>query len=73
MTSFGTVAEMYIKLNKIFPAPHQVWTKLESANPGSSIKDRIALAMIEDAEQNGLLKPGMTIIEPTYLERCFKI
>jgi cysteine synthase A len=42
-----------------------VWTKLEKANPGGSIKDRIALAMIEDAEQSGVLKPGSIIIEPT--------
>ncbi len=42
-----------------------VWGKLESTNPGGSIKDRIALAMVEDAEQKGLLSPGMTIVEPT--------
>ncbi len=42
-----------------------LWGKLESANPGGSVKDRIALAMIEQAEQDGLLKPGDTIVEPT--------
>lgn len=42
-----------------------LWGKLESTNPGGSIKDRIALAMIEDAEKKGLLSPGMTIVEPT--------
>ena len=43
----------------------QVYVKLESFNPGGSVKDRIALRMIEDAEKNGELKPGMEIIEPT--------
>jgi cysteine synthase A len=42
-----------------------IWGKMEGSNPGGSVKDRIALAMIEDAEQSGALKPGMTIIEPT--------
>ena len=42
-----------------------IWGKMEGSNPGGSVKDRIALAMIEDAEQSGTLKPGMTIIEPT--------
>ena len=53
-----------IKLNKLFPN-HQVYIKVEKQNPGGSIKDRIALAMIEDAEKAGILKPGGTIIEPT--------
>jgi cysteine synthase A len=43
----------------------EVWAKLESANPGGSIKDRIALSMVEAAEEQGLLKPGGTIVEPT--------
>ncbi len=47
------------------PAGATVWGKLESANPGGSVKDRIALAMIEQAEQDGQLKPGATIVEPT--------
>ncbi|MCK4535502.1 MAG: pyridoxal-phosphate dependent enzyme, partial [Desulfuromonadales bacterium] len=42
-----------------------LWGKMENTNPGGSIKDRIALAMIEQAEQDGLLKPGDTIVEPT--------
>lgn len=42
-----------------------IWGKMEGTNPGGSVKDRIALAMIDDAEQSGKLKPGMTIIEPT--------
>lgn len=54
----------HIRLKKLFPN-HEVWVKLEKQNPAGSIKDRIALAMIEDAEQKGLLKPGGTIIEPT--------
>lgn len=53
-----------IKLNKLFPN-HNVYIKVEKQNPGGSIKDRIALAMIEDAERAGILKPGGTIIEPT--------
>lgn len=55
-----------IRLNKLF-ADYQgeVWVKLERSNPGGSIKDRIALAMIEDAEAKGLLKPDSVIVEPT--------
>ncbi|MCK8141637.1 cysteine synthase A [Flavobacterium sp. I-SCBP12n] len=55
----------HVKINKLFGANQNVWIKLERANPGASIKDRIALAMIEDAEQKGLLKEGGTIIEAT--------
>lgn len=54
----------HVRLARLFPAAH-VWMKLERANPAGSIKDRIALAMIEDAERKGLLQPGATIIEPT--------
>lgn len=53
-----------VHLNRLFKGKN-VWIKLEKANPGGSIKDRIALAMIEDAEQKGLLNPNSVIIEPT--------
>ena len=55
----------HLRLHKLFPSSIEVWIKLERANPGGSIKDRIGLAMIEDAEKTGTLKPGTTIIEPT--------
>lgn len=54
-----------VKVNRLFGAKLEVWIKLEKQNPGGSIKDRIALAMIEDAEAKGLIKPGSVIIEPT--------
>jgi cysteine synthase A len=55
----------HIRINRLFGDRAEVWMKSERANPGGSIKDRIALAMIEDAEKSGKLKPGGTIIEPT--------
>jgi len=55
----------HIRINKLFGNSHKVYVKSERANPGGSIKDRIALAMIEDAERSGALQPGATIIEPT--------
>src|SRR5215203_1554563 len=55
----------HLRLNKIFGNSHEVWIKLERQNPGASIKDRIGLAMIEDAEQKGILKKDSVIIEPT--------
>ncbi|NJK89008.1 MAG: cysteine synthase family protein [Myxococcales bacterium] len=54
----------HVRLSRLFPAS-EVWMKLEKTNPAGSIKDRIALAMIEDAELKGVLRPGGTIIEPT--------
>ena len=55
----------HIKINRLFGSNHEVYLKLEKANPGGSIKDRIALSMIEDAENKGLLKEGSVIVEPT--------
>jgi len=55
----------HIRVNRLFGSTHEVWVKSERSNPGGSIKDRIALAMVEDAEARGLLQPGGTIIEPT--------
>ena len=58
-----------VKVNQLFASANkrniQVYIKLERANPGGSIKDRIALQMIEDAEKEGKLKPGAVVIEPT--------
>lgn len=55
----------HVRVNKLFGADANVWIKSEKGNPGGSIKDRIALAMIEDAEKSGVLAQGATIIEPT--------
>ncbi len=55
----------HVRLQRLFDARVEVWMKLERANPGGSIKDRIALAMIEDAEQRGVLTKDSVIIEPT--------
>ena len=55
----------HIRINRLFGNTHQVWIKSERSNPGGSIKDRIALSMIEDAEKSGVLKPDGVIIEPT--------
>ncbi len=54
----------HVRLSKLFPT-QDVWIKLEKQNPGGSIKDRIALAMIGEAEKSGFLKPGGTIVEPS--------
>ncbi|MDO9006360.1 MAG: cysteine synthase A [Aquabacterium sp.] len=55
----------HIRAQRLFGPGHEVWIKSERSNPGGSIKDRIALSMVEDAERSGALKPGGTIIEPT--------
>jgi len=55
----------HVRINKLFGNKHEVWIKLEKSNPGASIKDRIALAMIEDAESKGILNKDSVIIEPT--------
>lgn len=55
----------HIRINRLFGPGHNVWIKSERTNPGGSIKDRIALAMVEAAEKSGELQPGATIIEPT--------
>ncbi len=55
----------HVRINRLFGDHLEVWMKVERFNPGSSIKDRIALAMVETAERDGLLKPGTTLIEPT--------
>jgi cysteine synthase A len=56
----------HVRINRLFADRQvEVWMKLERANPGGSIKDRIGLAMIEDAEERGLLKPGTVMVEPT--------
>ncbi len=55
----------HVRLQRLFGADHEVWIKLERANPGASIKDRIALAMIEDAEKRGVITKDSVIIEPT--------
>lgn len=55
----------HLKINRLFDPDYTVWVKLERSNPGASIKDRIALSMIADAEKKGILKKGSVIIEPT--------
>ena len=55
----------HVRINRLFGAGANVYIKSERSNPGGSIKDRIALSMVEDAEKSGALKPGGTIIEPT--------
>jgi len=61
----GVGGTPHVKANRLFGKDHEVWIKLERANPGGSIKDRIALSMIEDAEKRGALTPDTVIVEPT--------
>lgn len=55
----------HVRINRLFPSEYEVWMKVEKTNPGGSIKDRIALSMVEDAEKRGIIKDGSVIIEPT--------
>jgi cysteine synthase A len=55
----------HVRINRLFGPQAEVWIKQERANPGASIKDRIAVSMVEDAERSGKLKPGGVIVEPT--------
>src|SRR6476620_1953069 len=62
----GTIGRTpVIRINRLAPAGVQMYVKLEAANPGGSVKDRLALGIIEDAERRGLLKPGQTVVEAT--------
>ena len=54
----------HVRMNRLFGPDHEVWIKQERINPGGSIKDRIALYMVEEAERSGALRPGGVIIEP---------
>ncbi|MGQ7870397.1 cysteine synthase A [Sunxiuqinia sp. sy24] len=67
---FNTILETIgntplVRINNLYPEGYEVYIKLERANPGGSIKDRIALKMVEDAESKGILKPDSLIVEPT--------
>jgi len=65
-TILATIGETpHLRINRLFDPRVEVWAKLERANPGGSIKDRIALSMIEDAEARGILGAGSVIVEPT--------
>lgn len=55
----------HLKINNLYPVNYEVWVKLERANPGGSIKDRIAKSMVEEAEKKGILKKNSVIVEPT--------
>jgi len=62
----GTIGNTpVVRINRIAPKNASIYVKCEAFNPMSSVKDRLAIAMIEDAERRGTLKPGMTVIEPT--------
>lgn len=62
----GTIGNTpVVRINQLAPAGRTIYVKIEFFNPGGSVKDRLAIAMIEDAERRGILKPGMTVVEPT--------
>src|SRR5882762_1839876 len=70
MTRFSNILETVgntpvVKINKLAPAGIDLWVKVEAFNPLGSVKDRLALGVIEDAERRGELKPGQTVIEFT--------
>src|SRR3989442_15193365 len=65
-TILGTIGNTpIVKIQRLAPAGTTMYVKCEAFNPMSSVKDRLAIAMIEDAERRGTLKPGQTVIEPT--------
>src|SRR5580765_5404098 len=62
----GTIGNTpVVRINRIAPKNVTMYVKVEAFNPMSSVKDRLAIALIEDAERRGTLKPGQTVIEPT--------
>src|SRR5438477_12751312 len=62
----GTIGNTpVVRINRLAPANATIYVKCEAFNPMSSVKDRLAIAMIEDAERRGTLKPGQTVVEPT--------
>ncbi|MGZ5430750.1 MAG: PLP-dependent cysteine synthase family protein, partial [Thermoanaerobaculia bacterium] len=62
----GTIGNTpVVRINRLAPAHTTIYVKCEFFNPMSSVKDRLAIAMIEDAENRGVLKPGQTVVEPT--------
>src|SRR5438045_586328 len=62
----GTIGSTpVVRINQLAPAHVTMYVKCEAFNPMSSVKDRLAIAMIEDGERRGVLKPGMTVVEPT--------
>jgi len=62
----GTIGRTpVVRINRLAPEGREMYVKIESFNPGGSVKDRLAIAMIDDAERRGVLKPGQTVIEPT--------
>ncbi len=62
----GTIGNTpIVRINRIAPAGRTIYVKIEFFNPAGSVKDRLAIAMIDDAEERGVLKPGMTVVEPT--------
>jgi cysteine synthase A len=65
-TILGTIGKTpIVRLHRVPPSHVEMYVKCEFFNPGASVKDRLAIAMIEDAERRGVLKPGMTVVEPT--------